>query len=66
MKGKVKWFNVRRGYGFIETAKEGDFFVHHTGIAGEGFKKLKEGQAVTFDVGDGNDGKKMAINVKAG
>lgn len=65
MKGTVKWFNVKKGYGFIETEKEGDVFVHHTGISGDGFKKLKDGQEVTFDIGDGKDGKKLAVNVVA-
>ena len=57
MKGTVKWFNDSKGYGFI-TPEDGaqDVFVHHTGIAGSGFKSLKEGQAVTFEVERGPKG----------
>jgi cold shock protein len=51
MKGKVKWFNDQKGYGFI-TPEDGskDLFVHHTSIQGSGFKTLAENQAVEFDV----------------
>lgn len=62
MKGKVKWFNDRKGYGFIEKETGGDVFVHHTGINVEGFKTLSENQEVEFDVIQGERGEK-AINV---
>ena len=52
--GRVKWFNEKKGYGFIEQDGGGkDLFVHHTGIKGEGFKNLYEGQAVEFDITEG-------------
>ncbi len=50
-RGKVKWFNNRRGFGFIERDDGGeDLFVHFSAIQGDGFKTLKEGQEVEFDV----------------
>jgi cold shock protein len=50
--GTVKWFNEDKGYGFIEPDDEGeDLFVHHTGIAGNGFKTLDEGDKVSYEVG---------------
>lgn len=60
--GKVKWFNNTKGYGFIERENGGDVFVHYTAIQGEGFKSLKEGETVQFDVSDGEKGP-QAINV---
>ncbi len=58
--GTVKWFNNTKGYGFI-TADDGtDVFVHHGDIQGEGFKSLDEGQAVEFDVTQGEKGPKAA------
>lgn len=50
MEGCVKWFNDKKGYGFIETDNEGDVFVHYSAIQGEGFRSLQEGDKVTFDI----------------
>lgn len=62
-KGKVKWFNAQKGYGFITNESTGeDVFVHFSGIAGEGYKSLEEGQNVTFDITEGNRGL-QAVNV---
>ena len=61
-KGTVKWFNKDKGFGFITGEDGKDYFVHFSGIAGEGFKSLDEGQAVTFDIADGQKGP-MAVNV---
>lgn len=55
-KGKVKWFNEAKGYGFIERESGSDVFVHFSAISGSGFKTLIEGQAVEFDVGQGQKG----------
>jgi len=64
MKGKVKWFNDQKGYGFI-TPDDGsrDLFVHYASVAGEGFKSLAEGQAVEFDVENSDKGPR-AVNVR--
>ena len=63
--GKVKWFNDSKGFGFIETDDGGDVFVHQNDIQGEGFKSLAEGQAVTFDVEQGDKGPRATNVVKA-
>jgi CspA family cold shock protein len=55
-KGKVKWFNDGKGYGFIEREGGEDVFVHFTALQGEGFKTLAEGQEVEFDVVAGAKG----------
>jgi CspA family cold shock protein len=47
--GKVKWFDNKKGYGFIEIQGGSDVFVHHTNIVGQGFKTLNEGDAVSFE-----------------
>ena len=60
--GRVKWFNEKKGYGFIESNEHGDVFVHYTAIDGSGFRTLNEGDAVTFDVEEGDRGPK-AVNV---
>ena len=60
--GTVKWFNERKGYGFIEQEDGPDVFVHHSGIGGTGFKTLNEGDRVTFDVEQGQKGP-SAVNV---
>jgi len=55
-KGKVKWFSDQKGYGFIEVEGDKDVFVHHSSIEGEGFKSLKEGDVVEFEVTAGPKG----------
>ena len=55
-KGSVKWFNERKGYGFIEQEDGADVFVHHSAINSVGFKTLNEGDQVTFDVEPGPKG----------
>ena len=56
-RGTVKWFDGEKGYGFIRPDDGGeDVFVHHTGIAGSGFKSLDEGEKVTFEVAQGRRG----------
>ena len=54
--GTVKWFNDDKGFGFIEREDGKDVFVHHSAIAMEGFKTLKEGQKVTMEVTQGEKG----------
>ena len=55
-KGKVKWFNAKKGYGFINGADGKEVFVHFSAIEGEGYKSLKEGQNVEYIVGQGQKG----------
>ncbi|MDP4106145.1 MAG: cold-shock protein [Bacillota bacterium] len=62
-KGTVKWFNGEKGFGFIEREGGDDVFVHFSAIQGEGYKTLEEGQAVTFDVEQGQRGP-QAANVR--
>ena len=61
--GTVKWFNPEKGYGFISQADGDDLFVHFSEIKMDGYKTLDEGQAVSFDVVTGRDGKVQASNV---
>ena len=56
VEGTVKWFNDSKGFGFIESEKGEDVFVHFSAIQSEGFKTLKEGQKVQFEVVEGQKG----------
>ncbi|MBU1913385.1 MAG: cold-shock protein [Candidatus Omnitrophota bacterium] len=61
-RGKVKWFNNQKGYGFITPENGKDVFVHHSVIQGEGYKSLEEGQEVEFEIQNGPKGE-QAVNV---
>ncbi|CAM3052895.1 cold shock domain-containing protein [Filibacter tadaridae] len=63
--GTVKWFSSDKGYGFIEADDGEDVFVHFTGIVSEGFKTLDEGQAVSFEIIEGNRGPQAANVLKS-
>ena len=60
--GTVKWFNEKKGYGFIEQEEGPDVFVHYSGINASGFRTLNEGDKVTFDIEQGQKGP-AAVNV---
>jgi cold shock protein len=63
--GRVKWFNEKKGFGFIEVdGQDKDVFIHHSAINMQGFRTLQEGQRVSFDIEQGKKGP-AAINVKA-
>lgn len=64
MQGTVKFFNNEKGFGFISRDEGDDVFVHHSNIAGDGYKSLDEGQKVEFDIGQGRKGDE-AQNVRA-
>ena len=61
--GRVKWFNEKKGFGFIESDEGGDIFVHYSAIQSPGFRTLAENQRVSFDVEQGQKGP-AATNVK--
>ncbi|MDD2402575.1 MAG: cold shock domain-containing protein [Clostridia bacterium] len=65
MRGKVKWFNKEKGYGFIEGEDGNDVFVHFSAIQDEGFKNLEEEEAVEFEVVEGPKGLQAANVIKA-
>lgn len=64
VKGKVKWFNNQKGYGFITPESGNDVFVHHSAIQGEGYKSLDEGQEVEFEITKGPKGEQATNVVK--
>lgn len=63
-KGTVKWFSDQKGYGFITTEEGSDVFVHHNEIQGEGYKTLSEGQAVEFEIQNGQKGDQAVRVIK--
>lgn len=65
LSGTVKWFDERKGFGFIEQEDGGDVFVHFSDIQDAGFKTLEEGQKVEFEVIEGPKGKRATKVVKA-
>lgn len=65
-KGKVKWFDNKKGYGFISLEDGKDVFVHHSAIYGEGYKTLKENQEVEFEVVEGEKGSQASNVIKIG
>jgi CspA family cold shock protein len=60
--GSVKWFDAKKGFGFITTDDGKDVFIHYSEIKSEGFRTLDEGQAVEFEVGEGQKGP-VALNL---
>jgi CspA family cold shock protein len=66
MEGTVKWFNNSRGYGFVGRENGPDVFVHYSGIAGDGYRTLQEGDRVTFEIVQGPKGPQAATVVKVG
>ena len=65
VKGRVKWFNDSKGYGFLSQENGDDVFVHFSAINGDGFKSLAEGDEVTFDVTNGPKGLQAANVTRA-
>ena len=63
LKGTVKWFNPKKGFGFITQEDGTDLFVHFSALVMEGFKTLKSGQEVQYEVGANAEGKTQASNV---
>ena len=65
MKGTVKWFDVKKGFGFIQQEDGNDVFVHYSNISGNGFKVLEDGESVEFEVVEGDKGLQAQNVVKA-
>jgi CspA family cold shock protein len=65
MKGTVKWFDVKKGFGFIQQDDGNDVFVHHSNISGSGFKVLEDGESVEFEVVESDKGLQAQNVVKA-
>lgn len=65
MKGKVKWFNAEKGYGFIVSEDGKEVFVHYSSIVADGYRTLNEGDEVTFEVVDGEKGQQAKDVTKA-
>lgn len=65
MSGKIKWFNNRKGFGFISGEDGKEVFVHYSGIVGDGYRTPKTGQAVVYDVSQDDKGRDVAVNVSA-
>lgn len=63
LKGKVKWFDAKKGFGFIQTQEGNDVFVHYSSIQTSGYKSLKETQEVSFEIKEGKKGP-QAVNVQ--
>lgn len=62
--GKVSWFNNAKGYGFLTASGRPDVFCHYSAIVSNGYKTLKEGEPVEFDIEPGRAGKPQAVNVR--
>lgn len=64
-KGSVKWFDTKKGYGFIKQPDGEDIFVHYSGIDGDGFRSLRAGEPVEFEISDGPKGPQATHVVRA-
>jgi len=64
--GKVKWFSDQKGYGFIAREEASDVFVHHTAIEMEGFRTLRQGEDVVYELKEGSKGPQAVLVKKAG
>ncbi|SDB15328.1 cold-shock protein [Eubacterium oxidoreducens] len=63
MRGTVKWYNAGRGYGFIAGENGTEYFAHHSNIKAEGFRRLRQGHKVEFDVGKDEKGRELAESI---